>query len=122
MRIVLRLFRHGRYLADPVTTSAFLPPPRGGASLLIYDRPPKSTKISCFHHAMRTGGLDWGMKQNPEVKRIVQRSLFIRLAEKSLELPSEKQQELHTAIAELLLTALTQNPMEEEANIDDDER
>ena len=62
------------------------------------------------------------MKQNPEVKRIVQRSLFIRLAEKSLELPSEKQQELHTAIAELLLTALTQNPMEEEANIDDDER
>jgi hypothetical protein len=62
------------------------------------------------------------MKQNPEAKRIMQRSLFIRLAEKSLELPNEKQQELQSAIAELLLTALPQNSMKEEANIDDDEQ
>ena len=47
-----------------------------------------------------------GMEQNPEVKRIVQRSLFVRLAEKPLELPIDKRQELQTAIAELLLTAL----------------
>lgn len=62
------------------------------------------------------------MKQNPEVKRIVQRSLFLRLVQKPLELPIDKQQELQTAIVELLLTALTQNPMQEEANIDDDKQ
>ena len=63
------------------------------------------------------------MEQNPEVKRMVQRSLFVRLVQKPLDLPMEKQQELHTAIADLLLTALTQKSMqEEEANIDDDEQ
>ncbi len=62
------------------------------------------------------------MKQNPEVKRMVQRPLFLRLVQKPLELPIDKQQELQMAIAELLLTALTQNPMQEEANIDDDEQ
>ena len=62
------------------------------------------------------------MEQNPEVKRMVQRSLFFRLVQKPLDLPMEKQQELRTAIADLLLTALTQNSMQEEANIDDDEQ
>jgi hypothetical protein len=63
------------------------------------------------------------MEQNPEVKRMVQRSLLFRLVQKPLDLPMEKQQELHTAIADLLLTALTQKSMqEEEANIDDDEQ
>jgi len=102
--------------------SVFLLPsnPIGGASLLPYD--PEKHKVSCFHDAMQTGGLELGMKQNPEVNRMVQRSLFRRLVQKPLDLPIEKQQELQTAIAELLLTALTQNPMPEEANIDDDEQ
>lgn len=82
----------------------------------------KAQKYRAFITRCEQEGFDWGMKPNPEAKRIVQRSLFSLLAEKSLELPSEKQQELHTAIAELLLTALTQNSMEEEANIDDDEQ
>ena len=62
------------------------------------------------------------MEQSPEVKRMVQRSLFFRLVQKQLDLPMEKQQELQTAIADLLLTALTQNSMQEEANLDDDEQ
>jgi hypothetical protein len=62
------------------------------------------------------------MEQNPEVKRMVQRSPFVRLVQKPLDLPMEKQHELHTAIADLLLTALTQKSMQEEANIDDDEQ
>jgi len=53
------------------------------------------------------------MEQNPEVKRVVQRSLFFRLVQKPLDLPMEKQQELQTAIVDLLLTALTQNSMQE---------
>jgi hypothetical protein len=83
---------------------------------------PKSTKIIVLssRHANRRALI--GMKQNPEVKRMVQRSLFLRLVQKPLELPIDKQQELQMAIAELLLTALTQNPMQEEANIDDDEQ
>lgn len=53
---------------------------------------------------------------------MVQRSLFLRLVEKPSDLPFDKQQELQTAIAELLLTALAQNPMQNEVNIDDDEQ
>lgn len=98
-----------KWRAGPMSTSVFLASrPRS-----LYDR--SSMRIP-------TGGFNWRMKQNPEAKRIMQRSLFIRLAEKSLELPNEKQQELQSAIAELLLTALPQNSMKEEANIDDDEQ
>jgi hypothetical protein len=62
------------------------------------------------------------MKQNPGMKRVVQRSLFPRLVQQPSDLPTHKQQELQTAIAELLLTALTQNSVQEEVNIDDDEQ
>jgi hypothetical protein len=105
----------------PCNQSIFLLAPIGSASLLVYDRCRKAQKGSCFDYACKQEGLI-GMEQNPEVKRMVQRSLFVRLAQKPLDLPIEKQQELQTAIAELLLTALTQNPMQEEANIDDDEQ
>jgi hypothetical protein len=105
----------------PCNQSIFLLPPIGGASLLVYDRYRKAQNYrALITHANRRALI--GMEQNPEVKRMVQRSLFVRLAQKPLDLPIEKQQELQTAIAELLLTALTQNFMQEEANIDDDEQ
>ena len=63
-----------------------------------------------------------GMNQNPDVKRKAQRSLFSRVVDKPLELPIDKQHELQTAIAELLLAALTRDSIQEEANIDDDEQ
>jgi hypothetical protein len=102
------------------TTSVFLLPPISGASLLVYDRSRKHKSIVFSRDANRRALI--GMEQNPEVKRMVQRSLFLPLVQKPLDLPIEKQQELQTAIAELLLTALPQNPMQGEANIDDDEQ
>jgi len=59
------------------------------------------------------------MNQNLDVKRMAQRSLFPQAVHTALELPIDKQYELQAAMAELLLTALTEYPMQEEA-IDDD--
>jgi hypothetical protein len=50
---------------------------------------------------------------------MAQRSLFPQAVHTALELPIDKQYELQAAMAELLLTALTEYPMQEEA-IDDD--
>lgn len=93
-----------------VTTSVFLLPPISGASLLVYDRSRKHKSVVFSRDANRRALIE--MEQTPEVKRMVQRSLFLPLVQKPLDLPIEKQQELQTAIAELLLTALTQNPMQ----------
>jgi anti-sigma regulatory factor (Ser/Thr protein kinase) len=61
------------------------------------------------------------MNQNPDMKRVSQRSLFARVVHKPFELPIHKQHELQTAIAELVVNALTEVPVKE-ANIDDDEQ
>jgi hypothetical protein len=42
--------------------------------------------------------------------------------DKPLDLPIDNQHEQQTAVAELLLATLTQDPLQEEANIDDDEQ
>jgi hypothetical protein len=88
--------------------------------------PPKSIDGFVLSSPTQEGGTWTGMNENPDVKsnpavkRMWQRSLFPRVLH-SLELPIDKQYELHTAIAELLLTALTLEPVKE-INIDDDEQ
>jgi hypothetical protein len=59
-----------------------------------------------------------GMSQIPDVKQMAQRSLFPYALQTALELPIDKQHELHAAMAELLLTALSEDPTPEEANDD----
>jgi hypothetical protein len=56
------------------------------------------------------------MSQIPDVKRMAQRSLFPEPVQMALGLPIDKQHELHAAMAELLLTALSEDPAPEEAN------
>ena len=50
-----------RYFADHVTTLVFLLPPRGGASLLIYDRLRKAQKLfgAFITPRNRQEGFDW---------------------------------------------------------------
>jgi hypothetical protein len=81
---------------------------------------PKSTKVFELSSRDATRRALIGMNQNPDVKRMAQRSLFPQAVHTALELPIDKQHELQAAMAELLLTALTEDPMQEEANIDDD--
>jgi hypothetical protein len=59
-----------------------------------------------------------GMSQIPDVKRMAQRWLFPQPLQTALELPIDKQHELHAAMAELLLTALSEDLTPEEANDD----
>jgi hypothetical protein len=111
------LGRESRCFADQMIFFVFL---RGDSPGLIYDQLRKAQKFWCFHlHASRRALI--GMNQNPDMKRVSQRSLFARVVHKPLELPIHKQHELQTAIAELLVNALTEVPVKE-ANIDDDEQ
>jgi hypothetical protein len=98
--------------------SIYLFPPRDGPikdDLSSLRRAPVVFVLSS-RDAPRRGLI--GMSQIPDVKRMAQRSLFPQAVETALELPIEKQHELHAAMAELLLTALSEDPTPEEANDD----
>ena len=81
---------------------------------------PKSSKVFELSSRDATRRALIGMNQNRDVKRMVQRSLFPQAVSTALELPIDKQHELQAAMAELLLAASTEDPMQEEADIDDD--
>jgi len=60
------------------------------------------------------------MTRNPKAPVARQQLLFFQAAQRPLELPTDKQRELQTAVADLLLNALTGDDLIDSGETDDE--